>query len=79
MPHILLTSSTAAISFVSQEKIFWTRDESLANLAAVKFIELGERQVEQVQHVLDEEDYFARTVRHLSELKVDRVFSKARR
>lgn len=73
MPHILLTSSTGAISFVSQEKIFWTREESLADLAAVKFIELGERQVEQVQHALEEENYIARTLRHLAELKVRRA------
>lgn len=70
LPHIVLTTSSGAIRFVSQEKTFWTREESLADLAAVKFIELGEREVEEVRHVLAEEDLFARLARHLTELKV---------
>lgn len=39
-------------------------------MAAVKFIELGEREVEEVRHVLAEENFFSRTLRHLVELKV---------
>jgi hypothetical protein len=70
LPHIVLTTSNGAIQFISQEKLFWTREEALADLAAVKFIELGEREVEEARHVLAEEGFFARTRRHVAELKV---------
>lgn len=75
MPHMALTTSSGAIAFVSQEKTFWVREESLADLAAVRLIELGEREVEEVQHVLDEEDFVGRLTRHLLELKVGGLFS----
>jgi len=58
------------MQFISQEATFWTREEALSDLAAVKFIELGEREVEEVRHVLAEENFFSRTLRHLTELKV---------
>lgn len=48
----------------------WTREESLADVTAVKFVDLGEPEVEEVREVLDEEGFGARLVRHLGELKV---------
>lgn len=48
----------------------WTREEGLSNLAAVRFVELGEPEVEQVGHVIEEEGLLGRLARHLVELKV---------
>lgn len=70
LPHVVLTTSNGAIQLISQEKLFWTREEALSDLAAVKFIELGEREVEEARHVLAEEGFVARTLRHAVELKV---------
>lgn len=36
----------------------------------MKIIELGEREVEEARHVLAEENFVSRTIRHLTELKV---------
>lgn len=48
----------------------WTREESLANIVAVKFIDLGERQVEETRQILADENIVQRLTRHLVELKV---------
>jgi hypothetical protein len=48
----------------------WTREESLANIVAVKFIDLGERQVEETRQILADENIAQRLTRQLVELKV---------
>lgn len=48
----------------------WTREEGLSDLAAVRFIDLGEPEVEQAGHVIEEEGFLGRLTRHMSELKV---------
>jgi len=69
----VLYTSSGAVQFISQESTFWTREEALSDLAAVKIIELGEREVEEARHVLAEENFVSRTIRHLTELKVSRA------
>ncbi|KAL7421303.1 hypothetical protein Q5752_004188 [Cryptotrichosporon argae] len=68
-PRYLLTTSTSALQLVSAEGEAWTREESLADLKAVVFVDLGEPEQEEVREVLDDESYLDRVVRHLIELK----------
>ena len=70
MPQILLTTSSGASVLVEQDASKWLREESLAGIAAVRFVALGEREVEQVGHLLTEETFIERTSRHLLALKV---------
>jgi len=70
LPSLIITTSSGAIQHVNNDKISWTREESLADIAAVRFIDLGEPEVEEVREILSEEAFFGRTLRHISELKV---------
>lgn len=72
---ILTTSSTGALQLIQNDGTKWTREEGLSNLAAVRFVELGEPEVEQVGHVIEEETVFGRFARHLAELKVSSLLS----
>ena len=65
--YILTTSSGAIVSVEGQETK-WVREEALADLAAVRFVDLAEVQEDQVRQLADE-DYLSRVTRHLSELK----------
>lgn len=67
---ILTSSSTGSLQLIQNDGTKWTREEGLSNLAAVRFVELGEPEVEQVGHVIEEETVFGRVARHLVELKV---------
>ncbi|ORX33525.1 hypothetical protein BD324DRAFT_668589 [Kockovaella imperatae] len=69
MPQILLSTSSGASLLVEQEATRWIREESLADLAAVRFVTLGEPAVEQVGHLLTEETFVHRLGRHIFELK----------
>lgn len=74
LPSLILSTSNGALLFAQQERqketIRWTREESLAEIAAVRFIDLGEPAVEEVRHVLADESFFGRVARHLAELRV---------
>ncbi|KAL0247478.1 hypothetical protein I308_103543 [Cryptococcus tetragattii IND107] len=69
LPSLILTTSSKAIQRMQFNGAQWTREESLADVTAVKFVDLGEPEVEEVREVLDEEGFGARLVRHLGELK----------
>ncbi|WVO22847.1 uncharacterized protein IAS62_004190 [Cryptococcus decagattii] len=69
LPSLILTTSSRAIQRMQFNGVQWTREESLADVTAVKFVDLGEPEVEEVREVLDEEGFGARLVRHLGELK----------
>jgi hypothetical protein len=51
----------------------WTREESLVEIKAVRFVDLGEPEVEETRHLLMEEEFLARLSRHIIELKVGYV------
>jgi len=70
MPSLLLTTSSGAIQLVQQDKLLWTREEALSDIVAIKFIELGEPEVEEARHAMAEENFAARSLRHLFELRV---------
>jgi hypothetical protein len=70
MPRVLISTSGGALQLVHGQGIAWTRDESLASIAAARFIDLGEPEVEETRELLGDEGFVARTTRHLTELKV---------
>jgi len=74
MPDLVLTTSSGTIQLVKQdvnnEYVKWTREESLADIAAVRFIDLGEPEVEETRHSLMEESFLGRISRQLIELGV---------
>jgi hypothetical protein len=70
IPSIVITTSSGAIQLVTPETIKWTREESLSEIAAVRFVDLGEPEVEEARHLMADETFAARLTRHISELKV---------
>jgi hypothetical protein len=66
----VVTTSSGAIQLVTPETIKWTREESLSEIAAVRFVDLGEPEVEEARHLMADETFAARLTRHISELKV---------
>lgn len=73
---LLITSSSGSVQLVQQDGTKWTREEGLSNLASVEFIDLGEPEVEQVGHMIEEEGFAGRTARHLAALRVSPSGSK---
>jgi hypothetical protein len=65
-----VTTSSGALQVVEQDATRWTREEGLSDLAAIRFIDLGEPEVEQAGHVIEEEGFLGRLARHVSELTV---------
>jgi hypothetical protein len=70
---LLITTSSGAVQLVQNDGAKWTREEGLSDLAGMKFVDLGEPQVEQAGHVVEEESFTGRTTRHLSGLRVGRA------
>jgi hypothetical protein len=58
------------LQLVQNDGTQWTREEGLSDIAAVRFIDLGEPEVEQAGHIIEEESTAGRLSRHLVELKV---------
>jgi hypothetical protein len=52
----------------------WLREEALASIQVAEFIELPEKKVV-TSHAVDEEGYFGRLQRQLSDAKVQRLYS----
>ncbi|ORY24884.1 putative endoplasmic reticulum protein [Naematelia encephala] len=72
LPVLMLTTSSGALQLIqgsSQVTAKWTREESLAEIAEVRFIELGEPEVEEVRHLLADESFFGRLTRHIAEFQ----------
>ena len=77
MPQILLTTSSDALLLVGRDTTRWTREESLSDIAAVRFLALGEREVEETSHILADETFAERLLRHTKQLKVSRKLGLA--
>lgn len=67
---VVLTTSTGAIQLWRQEECLWTREEGLSNIQEIRFVELPEKKVEDVNAVLHDEGLVARVVRHAGQTKV---------
>jgi hypothetical protein len=68
--RFLLTTSTGASQYWKLGGVKWTREESFAEVRGVRFIELGEPEVEDASGVMAEEGFFGRLTRHVIQLKV---------
>jgi hypothetical protein len=76
MPTLMLSTSSGALQLVHSQGIAWTREESLANIAAAKFVDLGEPEVQEARDLLHDESFLARFTRHVNELRVSHTFLK---
>jgi hypothetical protein len=70
LPSVILTTSSGAIQLITPDTIAWTREESLSDIAAVRFVDLGEPEVEEARHLMTDETFVSRVTRHVAELKV---------
>ncbi len=66
----MLTTSSGGLQLVKQDGNKWTREESLSEIAAVRFVDLGEPEVEEARHAMAEEGFAGRLIRHMLELRV---------
>ncbi|WWD21911.1 hypothetical protein CI109_106399 [Kwoniella shandongensis] len=67
LPTLILSTSSGAIQRMALDAPGWIREESLADVKAVRFVDLGEPEVEEVRGVMAEESFVGRTIRQLAE------------
>ncbi|KAG1773685.1 hypothetical protein EV702DRAFT_559870 [Suillus placidus] len=65
----LLTTTTGSIQLWQHDKMQWVREEALASIQVAEFVELPEKKVVMSHAVMDEEGYFERLQRQLSDAK----------
>lgn len=66
----LLTTTTGSIQLWQHDKMQWVREEALASIQVAEFVELPEKKAVMSHAVVDEEGYFERLQRQLSDAKV---------
>lgn len=66
----IYTTSAGTIQQWLQSDVQWTRDESLANVKAVEFVDLPEKEV--TQSALGLQSFVTRITRHLEDARVCR-------
>ena len=66
----MLTTTTGSIQLWQHDKMQWVREESLASIQVAEFVELPEKKVITSHAAVDEERYFERLQRQLSDAKV---------
>ncbi|KAG2143699.1 hypothetical protein DEU56DRAFT_884358 [Suillus clintonianus] len=67
--RMLLTTTTGSIQLWQHDKMQWVREEALASIQVAEFVELPEKKVVMSHAVVDEEGYFERLQRQLSDTK----------
>lgn len=60
----LVLTSTGALQLWQQEQLIWSREEGLAEIAAITTLELPEKKVEDASKVLEHEGLVERALRH---------------
>lgn len=70
MPTLMLTTSSGNLQLVHAQGFRWQRDESLADIAAMRFVDLGEPATADARVLLAEEAFAGRLGRHLRSLQV---------
>ncbi|KAK8846600.1 hypothetical protein IAR55_005686 [Kwoniella newhampshirensis] len=66
LPTLVLATSSGAIQRMQLDTPGWVREESLADVKAVRFVDLSEPEVEEARGVMAEESFFGRTIRQLA-------------
>ncbi|KAG1750542.1 uncharacterized protein EDB91DRAFT_1108061 [Suillus paluster] len=67
--RMLLTTSTGSIQLWQHDKMQWVREEALASIQVAEFVELPEKKIVMSHAAVDEEGYFERLHRQLSDVK----------
>jgi len=70
--RLFLTTTTGTVQFMQQDKLQWTREESLSNLELVQFVELPENKLDSRR--LEEERFLQRLERQLRDAQVMLIF-----
>lgn len=65
-----LSTVSSAVLLTTPQDTKWTREESLADVAGVHFVDLGEPETEEALHTMLDETFINRVARHISQLKV---------
>lgn len=65
--RMLLTTTTGSIQLWQHDKMQWVREEALASIQVAEFVELPEKKVATIHAAVDEEGYFERLQRQLSD------------
>ena len=65
-----IVTSTGSIQLWQQDQIQWTREESLADIRAVEFVDLPEKLIAASNSVDKRENFFAKLGRHQGDLRV---------
>lgn len=65
-----VSTVSGALLLTTPGETKWKREESLANLAGVHFVDLGEPETEEALHSLLDESFIHRVVRHVTELRL---------
>jgi len=66
---MLLTTSTGSMQLWQHDKMQWMREEALASIRVAEFVELPEKKLVVSHAAVDEDGYFARLQRQLSNAK----------
>ena len=64
----MFTTSTGALQLWQQDAIQWTREESLAEIQSVDFVDLPERKA--IEDALDGHNFLTRVLRQIREARV---------
>lgn len=67
--RMLLITTTGSMQFWQHDKMQWIREEALASIQVAEFVELPEKKVVMSHAVVDEEGYFERLQRQLSDAR----------
>ncbi|OAX35578.1 DUF1620-domain-containing protein [Rhizopogon vinicolor AM-OR11-026] len=67
--RVLLTTTTGSIQLWQHDKMQWVREEALASIQVAEFVELPEKKIVTSHTAVDEEGYFERLQRQLSDAK----------
>ncbi|EIN05678.1 DUF1620-domain-containing protein [Punctularia strigosozonata HHB-11173 SS5] len=65
--RIVLTTTTGAVQLWTQDKVSWTREESLASISVAEFVDLPEPSGDGKGAARDHEGWLARTTRHFAD------------
>ncbi|WOO77878.1 ER membrane protein complex subunit 1 [Vanrija pseudolonga] len=66
---IVLTTASGAVQSVSDGSVAWTREESLADVVDVRFVDLGEPELDAALETLLDETFVGRVARQISDLR----------
>ncbi|KAG2355552.1 hypothetical protein BDR07DRAFT_1613621 [Suillus spraguei] len=67
--RMLLTTTTGSVQLWQHDRLRWVREEALASIQVAEFVELPEKKVVMSHAVVDEEGYFERLQRQLSDAR----------